>query len=188
MSDNQQFWFAARTRKNQELSIRDRLIKLGITHYLPTRQIVKQLKYRKKRVEVPAIQNLVFIHATKEIAYSLPNEYGLKLFYIQDLATHSILTVPDKQMCDFMHIMDLSPDAICLEENSLEIGCEVEIIKGEFSGIKGELISIANRSYVIVRILHILSLQIQVPKSYLKITDKKTPSIQPNKGKRNVDS
>lgn len=168
MTNDEQFWFAARTRKDQEIAIKNRLIKLGVTHYIPTRFVVRQLKDRKKQVEVPVIRNLIFVYATKEVAYSLPKEYGIKLFYIQDSITHSLLVVPEKQMHDFMFVMDLNPEAAAINDEPMEVGDKVEVIKGEFSGIEGELIRIANRSYVIIRILQVISLRVRIPKSYLK--------------------
>lgn len=168
MTTNQQFWFAARTRKDQEISIRNRLEKLEITHYLPTQKVVKQLKNRKKQVEIPVIRNLIFVYATKEIACSLHNDFGINLFYLQDPVTRSLLIVPQKQMNDFMFVMNLDPDAIAFDDEPMKIGDKVEVFKGKFNGIKGELISISNRSYVVVRILQVLSLRIRIPKSYLR--------------------
>lgn len=168
MAEQQEFWFAARTRKDQELTIRDSLKKLNIEYFLPTRIVVRQLKYRKKRVEVPVIRNLLFVRTTKEKACSIPNDYGIRLFFIKDLHTHSFLVVPEQQMRDFMFVMDTDPDGVCFDNEPLEIGQKVQVVKGEFAGIAGELVSIANRFYVIIRIPQVLSVRIRIPKSYLK--------------------
>jgi transcription antitermination factor NusG len=168
MSEKQEFWFAARTRKDQELVIRDALKKLNIVYFLPTKVIVRQLKYRKKKVEVPVIRNLIFVHATKEKACSIPNDYGVQLFYMKDLQTNGFLIIPEKQMHDFMFVMDIDPDGVSLNTDPLEIGEKVQVVKGEFMGIEGELVSVANRSYVIIRIPQVLSVSVCIPKSYLK--------------------
>ena len=69
--ENQKYWFAARTRDKQEFAVRKSLDKLrseahlDIDYYLPTRIVISQLKYRRKRSEVPVIRNLIFIRATK---------------------------------------------------------------------------------------------------------------------------
>lgn len=56
MSEQQKYWFAARTRDKQEFAIRDSLEKLktelDLNYYLPTQFVIRQLKYRRKRVEV----------------------------------------------------------------------------------------------------------------------------------------
>ena len=168
MSEKQEFWFAARTRKDQELAIRDALEKLGVEYFLPTQIVIRQLKYRKTKVEVPVIRNLIFIRATKEEACSIPNDYGIQLFYMKDLRTHSLLVVPQKQMEDFKFVMDIDPNGVSFDDEPLEIGEKVQVVKGEFAGIEGELESIDNRSYVILRITQVLSVSVRLPNSYLK--------------------
>lgn len=175
MVETQKYWFAARTRDKQEFAVRKYLDKLkseedlDIDYYLPTRIVVSQLKYRRKRSEVPVIRNLVFICATKQTACDLSNIYGVRLFYMKDLFTRSMLIVPDKQMEDFMFVMDLNPDGVCFDNESLAVGHKVKVIKGDFIGIEGEVATEANKTYVVIRIKDILTASVKVPKSYLKI-------------------
>lgn len=91
------------------------------------------------------------------------------LFYMKDLATHSMLVVPDKQMEDFMFVMDLNPDGVSLDSEILTVGHKVKVIKGELSGIEGEVAIEANKTYVVIRIKDLLTASVKVPKSYLKI-------------------
>ena len=175
MVDIQKYWFAARTRDKQEFAVCKSLAKLkseehlDVDYYLPTRVVVSQLKYRRKRSEVPVIRNLVFVHTTKQTACDLSNVYGVRLFYMKDLSTHSMLVVPDKQMEDFMFVMDLNPDGVSLDSEILTVGHKVKVIKGELSGIEGEVAIEANKTYVVIRIKDLLTASIKVPKSYLKI-------------------
>lgn len=168
MAEQQELWYAARTRKDQELSVRDALIKLDVEYFLPTQTVVRQLKYRKKKVEVPIIRNLIFVRATKERACAITNDYGVQLFYMKDVHTRSMLIVPDRQMNDFMFVMNTDPTAASFDAEPLEVGEKVEVVKGELIGIRGELIHIANRSYVLIRIPGVVSVTIRIPKSYLK--------------------
>ncbi|KAA6340638.1 hypothetical protein EZS27_011494 [termite gut metagenome] len=55
MSEKQEYWFVARTRRNREFALRDSLKKLEVGYFLPTRVIVRQLRCRHVRVEVPSI-------------------------------------------------------------------------------------------------------------------------------------
>lgn len=175
MVDTQKYWFAARTRDKQEFAIRKSLDKLkteenlDMDYYLPTRIVVSQLKYRRKRSEVPAIRNLVFIRATKQTACDLSNVYGVRLFYMKDLSTRSMLVVPDKQMQDFKFVMDLNPDGVCFDNESLAVGHKVKVVKGDLTGVEGEVAVESNRTYVVIRIKDILTASVKVPKSYLKI-------------------
>ena len=46
---------------------------------------------------------------------------------------------------------------------------KVKVIKGELSGIEGEVAIEANKTYVVIRIKDLLTASVKVPKSYLKI-------------------
>lgn len=142
---------------------------MDIEYYLPTRMVVTQLKYRRKRSEVPVIRNLIFVRATKQTACDISNIYGVQLFYMKDLFSHSMLVVPNKQMEDFMFVMDLNPDGVSFDNDSLAVGNKVKVVKGDFSGIEGEVATDANKTYVVIRIKGLLSASVKVPKSYLKI-------------------
>ena len=86
-----------------------------------------------------------------------------------DLFTHSMLVVPDKQMEDFRFVMDLNPDGVSFDNELLTMGTKVKVVKGDFSGIEGEIATEANKTYVVIRITGVLIASVKVPKSYLKI-------------------
>ena len=173
MSEQQKYWFAARTRDKQEFAIRDSREKLktelDLNYYLPTQFVIRQLKYRRKRVEVPVIKNLIFIQATKQDACDISNKYNIQLFYMKDLLTRAMLIVPDKQMQDFIFVMDLDPNGVSFDNDHLSVGSRVQVVKGDFCGVEGELASEANKTYVVIRIAGVLSASVKVPKSYLRV-------------------
>lgn len=144
---------------------------IDIAYYLPTKVVVRELKYRKKKCEVPVIRNMIFIQATKQVACDVSNVYGVQLFYMKDLQTRGMLIVPDKQMDDFMFVMDLNPEGVCFDNENLTVGHKVKVVKGDFMGVEGEVATQANKTYVILRVRDILSASIRVPKSYLKIIE-----------------
>ena len=141
---------------------------MDIDYYLPTRIVISQLKYRRKRSEVPVIRNLIFIHATKQVACDISNVYSAQLFYMKDLFTGNMLVVPDKQMDDFRFVLDLSPDGVSFDNSALVVGSKVKVVKGEFAGIEGKVGIEANKTYVIIHIQGVLTANIKIPKSYLK--------------------
>ena len=77
MVETQKYWFAARTLSKQEFAVKKRIENLNLEEgidvecYLPTRTVISQLKYRRKRNVVPVARGLIFIHATKQSALSL---------------------------------------------------------------------------------------------------------------------
>ena len=174
MTEQQKYWFAARTRDKQEFTVRKSLDRLKskehleLDYYLPTRFVISQLKYRRKRSEVPVIRNLVFVHSTKQTACDISNIYNVPLFYMKDLFTGNMLVVPDKQMDDFRFVLDLSPDGVSFDNSALVVGSKVKVVKGEFAGIEGKVGIEANKTYVIIHIQGVLTANIKIPKSYLK--------------------
>ena len=118
-------------------------------------------------MEVPVIKNIIFIKATKQNACDLPNRYNIPIFYMKNLLTRALLVVPDKQMEDFMFVMNLDPDRVGFNDESLLPGSKVRVVKGPFCGVEGELAVTVNRTYVVIRMEGVLSASIRVPKSYL---------------------
>ena len=159
------------SRSNREAHPKQRKLKteLDLNYYLPTQFVIRQLKYRRKRVEVPVIKNLIFIQATKQDACDISNKYNIQLFYMKDLLTRAMLIVPDKQMQDFIFVMDLDPNGVSFDNDHLSVGSRVQVVKGDFCGVEGELASEANKTYVVIRIAGVLSASVKVPKSYLRV-------------------
>ena len=175
MIENQKCWFAARTRDKQEFAVRKTLERLkaeenvDLEFYLPTKTIVTQLKYRRKKSEVPVVRNLIFIRATKKTACDIPNVYGVSIFYMRDLSTRSMLVVPDKQMEDFMFLLDFSPDGIEILNKDLKRGDKVRVIKGPLQGLKGELVRLRGHKRVVIRLEGVASIATSyIPGSFLE--------------------
>ncbi len=160
-------WFAARTRNAQALHVRTLLQQLQVEYFIPTTLKMVERNNRRQTKEVPLLSNLIFIHATKRHACSLANEIGIPIFYIIDQITRSLLIVPDKQMQNFMQVVDLSPESISMSELPLKKGCKVKVMKGDFAGVEGEMLGMATRTYVIIRIGDMMAAKIKVPKGYL---------------------
>jgi len=150
--DNELHWYAARTRNDHEMKIKSRLTELGVDHFIPTQQVDRVKGGKKVKVDIPIVRNLIFIHATKAQALSLANGYGLPIYYIIDHMTHSIMVVPTKEMDDFKTVWDLSPGAVCLSDEPLVVGGRVRVARGDFMGIEGNVISLPNKTYVVVSI------------------------------------
>jgi transcription antitermination factor NusG len=167
MREEDKSWFVAKTRAKQEKAIKQRLEEFKIDSYLPSRMEVRQWHDRKKKVEVLLIPNTVFIHTDKNTALSLPNSYRFPIKYMLDCVTKSLLVVPDKQMEDFIFLLN-HPDDIRFESEMFGKGDKVTVVEGIFSGIEGELIRIDGKNKVLVRLENIIACSIEVPINYLK--------------------
>ena len=146
------FWFAARTRYQQERLVCDRLAALGIEYYAPFRTEQRQWSDRVKTIEVPLIPSLVFLRAGYEEASSLLSDSQLPIRYMQNFATNERLVVPDRQMEQFQRITRLYAEGLTLFNDQLKPGCRVRVLEGAFKGIEGELIRIKGHKRVVVRL------------------------------------
>ena len=171
MVEEENKWYVARTRNAQALHVRSLLQNYQIEYFIPTTlKVVERNNHRITR-EVPLISNLVFIRSTKTEACALANEKGVPIFYLIDKNTRTLMVVPEKQMQQFMQVVDLSPESVSLSEVPFIKGSKVRVIKGDFVGIEGEMLGMATRTYVILRIGDMMAAKIKVPKGYLVEVD-----------------
>ena len=168
LSDNELHWYVANTCR-QEKKIKQRLDSMGIENFIPFQQIARKIHGVDKLIEVPVIPNLVFIHTTLKTCMSLIQEYAFDMRYLRDRETGNFLIVPDKQMNDFMFLLDFSKDMVEVVNENLKKGDKVRVIKGDFAGIEGELIRVKGHKRVVVRLEGVVSLAIAyIPGSRLE--------------------
>ena len=165
LSDNELHWYVANTCR-QEKKIKQRLDSMGIENFIPFQQIARKIHGVDKLIEVPVIPNLVFIHTTLKTCMSLIQEYAFDMRYLRDRETGNFLIVPDKQMNDFMFLLDFSKEMV---NENLKKGDKVRVIKGDFAGIEGELIRVKGHKRVVVRLEGVVSLATAyIPGSFLE--------------------
>lgn len=145
-------WFAATIRNGQYQKIGRRLTELGVTHYVPD-----------------AFRTLLFLQTTKTMALTLVNSGEIGARYIIDHHTHTLMVVPEKQMTDFMKVMDLSPDAECLTTVPFVKGARVRVAKGVLSGVEGDIVEAGDGLYLVVNVCSLMCAKVEIPKSYVKI-------------------
>ncbi len=165
-------WYVAKTYR-QERKIKDLLVRMGIEHFIPFHQVVKEVDGKKKKVEVPFVSGLIFIRGDKRSCIALVNDYGYPMRYLRDLSTRSLLQVPDKQMEDFIYLVEKHEHEIEVLPDNLKRGDRVRVVAGSFAGIEGELIRIAGHRRVVVRLENLFSIAtVFIPGGYLeKITE-----------------
>lgn len=163
------YWFAAYTKINQELTIKRRLDGIGVENYLAMRDEVRETPSGKKNVRVILIPHLIFIRTDQTTAYSLVNEQGINVVYLKDLVTRHLLVVPEKQMRDFMFLLDFSDSIVEVINEELKRGDRVRVIKGPLVGLEGELLRIKGHKRVIVKLEGVVSIATSyIPGSFLE--------------------
>jgi transcription antitermination factor NusG len=151
------FWYPAQVKYQTEKKIKSYLEKREIECFIPFRD------------NKPLIPCLIFVHTDYQTAFALPVESGYSISYIHDPNTQFKI-VPDKQMRDFMLLLNFADTTIKIENIQTDRKWErVRVTKGEFAGIEGELIRIKGHKRVVVRMEGLFSLATSyIPKEYIE--------------------
>ena len=162
-------WYAAMTRSNQEFFIKKKLDDLGVENFLPVEESIRETPFGRKKVRIPLIRSMIFVRTTKRNSFSLLNDYSLPMKYLRDFERHQALIVPDKQMQDFMFVLDVAMDGVEVLNKDLKRGDKVRIIKGPLCGLEGELIRVKGHKRVVIRLDGVASIATSyIPSSFLE--------------------
>lgn len=151
-------WYILRYRI-LNASVKDALSKAGVGVFLPLsrKKYIRPNSKKVEYIEKPIIPGYVFIRAPFEKAKSLGNEYGLNLWkrhfkFADDLSIHEgdqdtseqrlYHTVTDLQMVHFKRAVEIYKQNLVLSDISeidLQQDDQVEIISGDFKGVRGYL-------------------------------------------------
>ncbi|MDR1371632.1 MAG: UpxY family transcription antiterminator [Dysgonamonadaceae bacterium] len=162
-------WYAAKVKYQTEIKIKTFLEKNGIECFIPFHKKVIERNGHKIEVNRPVIPTYIFIHTNKESAMSFPELSGYLMNYIYGRDKSQFTVVSDKQMQDFMFVIDFARDAVKIENETLKHGDKVRVIKGDFIGIEGELVRIKGHKRVVVRLEGLFSFATTyIPPSFLE--------------------
>lgn len=162
---NSKSWYAARVSPGQEIGIRNRLSGMGVEHFIPTE---RRVNYRGKEKEHPVIRCLVFIRAGKSEACSLRTDWRMPLNYLFDYTSHTMLTVPDKQMDDFRRVLEAGIREGGLVDRPLSVGDRVRVTRGPLKGVEGNVLELSGKLYVVVGLMSLLYARAKVPRAWLE--------------------
>lgn len=166
MENDRFHWYAACTTVNQEFRIKKLLDNLGVESFLPVRKVLRQWSDRRRMVEVPLIRSIVFVHADAGTALSLVREHGMKARYMYDYANRSVLTIPDRQMDDFMFLVGHSQaEELKVLQAGFAPGDKVRVVDGTLTGLEGELVRIEGKTRLLIRVAGVASLSVKVTRS-----------------------
>ena len=162
-------WYAVKIKYQTEKKMKAWLDEQTIENFIPFHTVLIERDGRKIKKEKPIVPGLLFIRTDFHTARSLPSESKIKMVYLRNLENHQMLIVPDKQMQDFMFLLDFSESAVRIENTQLKRGDRVRVIKGDFAGIEGELVRFKGHKRVVVRLEGLFSLATTyIPGAYLE--------------------
>ena len=171
-------WFPMRVTYSRELKVKAELDRLAVENFLPmTYKLLDADTENPHRDLVPAINNLIFIHSSKDRISSLKSTNAVlqPLRYMMDRTAqqpHTIMTVPDAQMQNFMRVASKTDDSVMFlnDETVLgKVGKHVLITGGVFDGVTGVIRRVKRCKRVVVELEGIATVAIAfVPSVLLK--------------------
>ena len=171
-------WYPMRVTYGREMKVKGELDRLGIENFVPmTYKVVCEDDGTPYRELVPAISNLIFVQSTQERISGLKrsNEVLEPMRYMMDRTAeeeHVILTVPDRQMVNFMRVATKTDESVMfLDEKSIvgKEGKRVKIMGGVFEGVEGVVRRVKRCKRVVVEIEGVASVAIaHVPVGLLR--------------------
>ena len=181
MCGDPKIWFPMRVTYSREMKVKAELDRLGIENFVPmTYKVVESRNdgdRELRRALVPAISNLIFVRSTQERISQLKMSVEVlePLRYMMDYTAekpHTIMTVPDGKMQNFMRVASRTDDSVMFLDDETVVGKEgkrVEIIGGAFEGVTGVIRRVKRCKRVVVEIDGVASVAIAfVPVGMLK--------------------
>lgn len=166
LSKDQPKWFAVYTKYKCEKYIVDHLNAKKIEAYIPLLNVTKRYTRKVKNYQVPLINSYVFVRITKEdYVKVLQTEYVLNFVKIRK----NLISIPEEEINLLKRIVGEYQDSI--ETNTIDWveGCEVEVVAGSLTGLKGRLIEKKNKNRFAVNLNHIgIQLQIDIDPGLLR--------------------
>ena len=172
MCGDPKMWFPMRVTYQREMKVKAELDRLGIENFVPMRYKVVESQNdgdtELRRVLVPAINNLIFVRSTQERVSELKrrNEVLEPLRYMMDhtaVGEHTIMTVADRKMENFMRVASRTDDRVMFLDNETVLGKEgkrVEIMGGAFEGVTGVIRRVKRCKRVVVEMEGVASVAI----------------------------
>jgi transcriptional antiterminator RfaH len=157
-------WYALYTKSRQEKKLASILTDRGIEAYTPLRKTLKQWSDRKKMVEEPLIRSYVFVKISRLSYDMVLNTPGAVRFIWFGGEPASI---PDRQI-DLLKMVTGTGGDLSVVPSGMAPGTPVRVIAGPLAGITGELMTVAGKYRVIVRIDHLEhALSLSIPAALL---------------------
>lgn len=159
---NDKKWFALYTKPRHEFKARIQFNNLFIENYLPTLEVTKQWHDRKKKIMEPLFRGYIFVCVDeKERITALQQSSIVKTVGFGGKP----VVIPEWQIENLKVVLAKNPDVFVTDK--IEIGTNVVITDGPFSGVIGTVKEINNEKWLSVS-LELLqrSVLVRLPHEY----------------------
>ena len=174
-------WYPMRVTYSRELQAKVFLDSIGVESFIPMHYVHVEGKHPRHRVLKPAITSLIFVHSCQKSITELKmtKRELSSLRYIMhpilddnnNVLRRDILTVPDRQMENFIKVSSVLDDRVFYMENldfAGKPGQRVKVIEGDFAGVEGIIKRVKKNKCVVVQIEKVAAVAIAfLPAAFL---------------------
>lgn len=158
-------WYAVYTNPRAEKLVHARLAEAGVESFLPLQKTYRIWSDRKKLVEKPLLSSYVFVFVQP---VDFPKVYKINgIVKFVSFEGHPV-SIPQVQI-DNLKLLINSDAEITVTSGKFREGDSVEVITGALTGLRGELIMVAGKKRVGIRIDRLdQNLIVKIPVSFLR--------------------
>lgn len=170
LDDIEPRWFAIRTRFKSEKLAHKQLVSRQIEAYLPIRHLLRRYGRKKREIDLPLINNFVFVKIVKKDYLTV-----LQTEYVNGFLKlgHNLLSIPEEQIELIRRLLGENMDVEVVESQGLEKGDWVEVTMGPLLGMQGKLVQIKGKEKVLVELINSgYSLEISIDNQLLRRVDR----------------
>lgn len=146
-------WYALRVTYSREMTFKKYCDTNSIVNFIPLEYKIEEKNGVRIKKLCPVIHNLIFLRTDRFLINELKQRYPIR--YIMDKGTGKPITVPEKQMQNFMAVAgNYDQQIVFLHPKDLtaKVGTKVRVTSGIFKGVEGVLMKIRNNKRVVVQI------------------------------------
>lgn len=152
-------WYIAECKPTRERTLRTALEKAGYVVYVASQKVTRVYASRNRRVvENIVIPGKIFIRTTEvDIWKILSDNSGIHRFMIDRASSDPAkgkrvyACVPEQEMQQLQYILNNAPNPVMFSANELSLGQQIEIMRGPLKGLKGELATVENATYIVLK-------------------------------------
>lgn len=162
-----------RVTYSRELMAKAYLDSIGVENFIPMHYVHVDGKHPRHQVLKPAITSLIFVHACQRniTELKMTKRELCSLRYIMhpvlddknNVLRKDILTIPDKQMENFIKVASVLDDRVFYMENldfAGKPGQRVKVVEGDFAGVEGTIKRVKKNKCVVVQIENVAAVAI----------------------------
>lgn len=166
MKLGQKTWYVLYVKSRTEKKVAVEFDYSNVEYYLPLIKRLKQWSDRKKLIEEPLFRGYVFVNINiKEYDKVVHTQNVVKFISFEG----SAVPIPEVQI-NAIKLYVKDNDLQDIDDSTLVVGQEVEVISGNLVGLKGNLVEVKGKKKVKVQIETVnSSIIVSIPKSKLRI-------------------